>query len=137
MYSEKINYNIIDNLPQKKIDNLDVQLINQMIEGYDTLQNTLDNIDLTNKYNLDTNKDKDKDNTISIKKLDKKNDYIALFDDSGYNSDNDVYFDLNNKSDNKSTISNNINLNAITNFYVGSLTVVGLFIFYRLIQRTK
>ena len=122
MSSEKINYKIIDNLPQKKMDKLDVQLINQMIEGYDTVQNTLD-INSTNKYDFD---------------FYKKN-YIALTDIDRYDSDNDMDYDDNKKKKFiKSTIPNNKNnLNPINTFYIGSLTIVGLFIFYRIIQKTK
>jgi len=115
MSSEKINYKIIDNLPQKKMDKLDVQLINQMIEGYDTVQNTLD-INSTNKYDLD---------------FCKKKNYVKLIDDDQYDSDN------NNKNNIiKSTIPDN-KMNPINTFYIGSLTIVGLFIFYRIIQKTK
>jgi hypothetical protein len=123
MSSEKINYKIIDNLPQKKMDNLDVQMINQMIEGYDTVQNTLD-INSTNKYDLD---------------FYKKN-YIALTDIDHYASDNDMDYDDNKKKKFiKSTIpnNNNNNLNPINTFYIGSMTIIGLFIFYRIIQKTK
>jgi hypothetical protein len=122
MSSDKINYKIIDNLPQKKMDNLDVQMINQMIEGYDTVQNTLD-INSTNKYDFD---------------FYKKN-YIALTDIDRYDSDNDMDYDDNKKKKFiKSTIPNNKNnLNPINTFYIGSLTIVGLFIFYRIIQKTK
>jgi hypothetical protein len=122
MYSEKLNYKIIDNLPQKKMDILDVQMINQMIEGYDTVQNTLD-INSTNKYDLD---------------FYKKN-YIALTDIDRYDSDNDMDYDDNKKKKFiKSTIPNNKNnLNPINTFYIGSMTIIGLFIFYRIIQKTK
>ena len=108
-----------------------------MIEGYDTVQNTLDNIDSTNKYNLDTHKD---DIPISIKKMDKKNDYVVLMHDNKYDSDNEIYFEIDDQTDKNATQPirpNNTKLNTITTFYLSSLTVVGLFIFYRLIQRTK
>jgi hypothetical protein len=122
MSSEKINYKIIDNLPQKKTEKLDVQMINQMIEGYDTVQNTLDDINSTNKYDLDFYKKK----------------YIAFTDNDRYDSDNDMNYDDNNKKNQivKSSTPNN-KLNSINTFYVGSLTIVGLFIFYRMIQKTK
>jgi hypothetical protein len=135
MYSEKISYKIIDNLPQKKMDNLDVDLINQIIEGYDTVQNTLD-INSRNKYDLDIN---NTDNVI-IKKINndlyKKNNFIALMENDRY--DNDMDYDDENKKNNiiKNTIPDN-RLNPINIFYIGSLTVVGLFIFYRMIQKTK
>lgn len=123
MSSDKINYKIIDNLPQKKTEKLDVQMINQMIEGYDTVQNTLDDINSTNKYDLD---------------FYKKKKYIAFTDNDRYDSDNDMDYDDNNKKNQiiKSTRPNN-KLNSINTFYVGSLTIVGLFIFYRMIQKTK
>jgi len=132
MYSEKINYKIIDNLPQKKMDKLDVQLINQIIEGYDTVQNTLD-INSTNKYDLDTNNSEN----ISIKKVqnnyDEKKNFVALMDKHDYYSDDD---NNNKKNMIKSTKPENKS-NPITSFYIGSLTIIGLFIFYRMIQKTK
>jgi len=137
MSSEKINYKIIDNLPQKKMDKLDVQLINQMIEGYDTVQNTLD-INSTNKYDLDIN---NTDNVI-IKKInndfDKKKNYITLMENDRYDSDSDIDYHDENKKNNiiKNTVPDN-KMNPINAFYIGSLTIVGLFIFYRMIQKTK
>jgi len=122
MSSEKLNYKIIDNLPQKKIDKIDVHLINQMIEGYDTVQNTLD-INSTNKYDLD---------------FYKKKNYVAITNNDHYDSDNDMDYDddaVKNKNV-KSTTPNNKS-NPINTFYIGSLTIVGLFIFYRIIQKTK
>jgi len=119
MSSEKINYKIIDNLPQKKIEKLDAQIINEMIEGYDTVQNTLD-INSTNKYDSDFYKKKK-----NIKLTDR------------YDSDNYMDYDNYNKDKNvKSTIPNS-KFNLINTFYIGSLTVVGLFVFYRMIQKTK
>lgn len=122
MSFDKINYKIIDNLPQKQIDKLDVKMINQMIEGYDTVQNTLD-INSTNKFDLD---------------FYKKKNYIALTNNERYDSDNDMDYDDDNKKNKiiKSTIPNN-KLNPINTFYIGSLTIVGLFIFYRIIQKSK
>ena len=119
MSAEKINYNIIDNLPQKKMDKLDVHLINQMIEGYETVQSTLD-INSTNKYEPD---------------FYKKKNYVELSDNDRYDSDNDMDYD-NKKNIIKKTTPDN-KLNPINTFYIGSLTVVGLFIFYRIIQKTK
>ena len=50
------SYTIIDNIPQnKKPNNMNVVMINQLIEGFDTVQNTLENIDNTNKYNVELN----------------------------------------------------------------------------------
>jgi hypothetical protein len=136
MYSDKLNYKIIDNLPQKKMEKLDVQLINQMIEGYDTVQNTLD-INSTNKYDLDKNST----NNISIKKInndsDKKKNYVVLMDSDQYENDNDMDYDDYIKKNNIINSTKPNKLNAINTFYIGSLTVVGLFIFYRMIQKTK
>jgi hypothetical protein len=118
MSSEKINYKIIDNLPQKKMEKLDAQMINEMIEGYDTVQNTLD-INSTNKYDSD---------------FCKKKNYIKLTD--RYDSDNDMDYDNYNKK-NENIKPTNSKFNSINTFYIGSLTVVGLFVFYRMIQKTK
>lgn len=131
-----INYKIIDNLPQKKIDKLDVQMINQMIEGFDTVQNTLD-INSTNKYDLEIN---NTDN-ISIKKIindsDEKHNYVALMDTDDYESDSEIDYDDDNNKNNIINSTKTNKLNTINTFYIGSLTIVGLFIFYRMIQKTK
>lgn len=133
---DTINYKIIDNLPQKKMDKLDVQMINQMIEGFDTVQNTLD-INSTNKYDLEIN---NTDN-ISIKKIlndsEKKHNYVALMDTDDYESDSEIDYDDDKNKNNIINSTKTNKLNTINTFYIGSLTIVGLFIVYRMIQKTK
>jgi hypothetical protein len=133
MSYEKLNYKIIDNLPQKKIDKIDVQMINEMIEGYDTVQNTLD-INSTNKYDLEIKK--------SSNNSQENKSYIISVNKFNYDSDNNIDYDIDyndiDKKNNiiKASVPNN-NLNPINAFYIGSLTIVGLFIFYRIVQKTK
>jgi len=55
-----------------------------------------------------------------------------------YDSDSDIDYHDENKKNNiiKNTVPDN-KMNPINAFYIGSLTIVGLFIFYRMIQKTK
>jgi len=73
---------------------------------------------------------------ISIKPGD-RNDFIIVKKDA---SDNDDI--MNNEKNNNKTMDSkeqeeNYKMNFSTQLYVGSLTVLGLFVFYRLIQKTK
>jgi hypothetical protein len=133
---DTINYNIIDNIPKKYINkdnNIDTIKINEMIVGYETVQNTSD-LDSTNKYNLEVNQEhipivikNNNDNNI------KKNGYIAMVDDGKSNS-----IPVQKPIPISTTNTTNTNkMSTFTSFYVGSLTIVGLFIVYRLIQKTK
>jgi hypothetical protein len=133
---DTINYKIIDNTPKKlNNNNIDTIKINEMIVGYETVQNTSD-LDSTNKYNLEVNQEhipivikNNNDNNI------KKNGYIAMVDDGKSNS---IPVQRPIPSTANADVNNNKNkMSTFTTFYVGSLTVVGLFIVYRLIQKTK
>lgn len=126
-----MSYKIIDNIPQKRneVNPIDVHIINQMIEGFDTVQNTLDNIDSTNKYNLELNREQV---PIVIKPTEdqKLTKYVALV---GHHEE---------QKDEKSTeyvkkTSPSLGMDLTTRFYIGSLSIVGLFVLYRLIQKTK
>jgi hypothetical protein len=131
---DTINYKIIDNIPKKmNNNNIDTMKINEMIIGYETVQDSSD-LDSTNKYNLEVNQEHI---PIIIKNNNNKkmNNYIAMIDND---SDDDT--EKSNPVEKIIQNSNNINNNKMstfTTFYVGSLTVVGLFIVYRLIQKTK
>jgi hypothetical protein len=125
------NYKFIDNIPQKRngVNTMDVQIINQMIEGFDTVQNTLDNIDSTNKYNLELNHEQV---PIVIKPTEDKNltKYVALVGNHYEQQDaNAVEY--------VPKTSQKIGMDLTTRFYIGSLSIVGLFVLYRLIQKTK
>jgi hypothetical protein len=104
-----------------------------MIEGYDTVQNTLD-INSTNKYDLEIKK--------SSNNSQENKSYIISVNKFNYDSDNNIDYDIDyndiDKKNNiiKASVPNN-NLNPINAFYIGSLTIVGLFIFYRIVQKTK
>ena len=138
---DTINYNIIDNIPKKYINNdndknIDTIKINEMIVGYETVQNTSD-LDSTNKYNLEVNQEhipivikNNNDNNI------KKNGYIAMVDD-GKSKSIPVQKPIPSSTNNTNTNTNTNKMSTFTSFYVGSLTIVGLFIVYRLIQKTK
>jgi len=74
---------------------------------------------------------------VSIKQDEANNDFMVL-EDSIY-EDVEEYI----KEAKKGNIMKDVSykpepkMNMITQFYVGSLTVIGLFIFYRLIRRTR
>jgi len=70
--------------------------------------------------------------------VDKKKNYITLMENDRYDSDSDIDYHDENKKNNiiKNTVPDN-KMNPINAFYIGSLTIVGLFIFYRMIQKTK
>jgi hypothetical protein len=76
----------------------------------------------------------------------KNNDYVVLENDlsniddiMGYEKSDKLITNrpipVSNNDKNKKKESNEMNIS--TQFYVGSLTVIGLFIFYRLIQKTR
>jgi hypothetical protein len=134
-----INYKIIDNLPQKNmVNNMDTIKINEMIIGYETVQDISD-LDSTNKYNLEVNQEQVpvviKNNNVN----NIKNDYIVVLDngdaDEQIQQEKKDYMIKSASNNNKKNDDNK--MNTFTTFYVGSLTIVGLFIFYRLIQKTK
>lgn len=140
---DTINYNIIDNIPQKNMNNIDIDKIkiNEMIIGYDTIQKS-SNLDRTNKYDLEIIQEQipvivKKNNNNNIK----KNGYIVVLDngdtiDKTQQEDYMINPAFNTNKD-KDKDKNNNKMSTFTTFYVGSLTIVGLFIFYRLIQKTK
>jgi hypothetical protein len=74
---------------------------------------------------------------ISIKQSEANNDFMIL-EDSIY-EDVEEYIKEAKKGNVIKDVSNKPEpkMNMITRFYVGSLTVIGLFIFYRLIRRTR
>lgn len=125
-------YKIIDNIPQKRdvVKPADILIINQMIEGFDTVQNTLDNIDNTNKYNLELNHEQV---PIIIKPVqDKKlTNYIAMIDNGDEKREPFETIEYVPKNSSK------VQMDMTTSFYIGSLSIVGLFILYRFIQRSK
>jgi len=126
-----MSYKIIDNIPQKRngVKSMDVLILNQMIEGFDTVQNTLDNIDSTNKYNLELNHEQV---PIVIKptKDQKLTKYITLVGNHDEQKDEKP-------TEYVRKTSPSLGMDMTTRFYIGSLSIVGLFVLYRLIQKTK
>lgn len=125
-------YKIIDNIPKNgnTVKLIDVFSINQMIEGYETVQNTLDNIDTMNKYDVELNHEQvpiiikpvqDKKLTSYIAMIDNVDEKIEPFETIEYVPKNSMP----------------IQMDMTISFYVGSLSIVGLFILYRFIQRSK
>jgi hypothetical protein len=125
-------YKIIDNIPQKRdvVKPIDVLVINQMIEGFETVQNTLDNIDNTNKYEVELTNEQV---PIIIKPVQdsKLMNYIALIENPDEKKEKFETIEYVPKN------SSPVHMDMITSFYVGSLSIVGLFILYRFIQRSK
>jgi ACT domain-containing protein len=124
------SYTIIDNIPQnKKPNNMNVVMINQLIEGFDTVQNTLENIDNTNKYNVELNY-KQVPILLKPEQTEKSGKYMAIVEN---HSDKDETKEIIEYIPKKQPFK----MDMVTSFYVGSLSVVGLFILYRFIQKSK
>jgi len=123
-------YKIIDNIPQKKdaVRPTDVLVNNQ--EGFETVQNTLDNIDTTNKYDVEVNNEQV---PIIIKPVQdsKLMNYIALIENTDEKKEKFETIEYVPRN------SSLVQMDMVTSFYVGSLSIVGLFILYRFIQRSK
>lgn len=126
------NYKIIDNIPKKREspNENDIMIVNEMIEGFETVQNTLDDIDNTNKYKTELNHEQI---PIVIKPIqDKKlTSYIAMIENP--DEKKEPYEPIEHVKIN----SSNTQMDMTTSFYVGSLSIIGLFILYRFIQKSK
>jgi hypothetical protein len=158
--------NFIDNIPNKKTNDFipiadfdKFRDINKMIEGFELI----DNEDLEySSYNTRPSYKKEKKNkhiaflpsslnekidAIIEKEMnsDKPEQYVVLAKNDNDNDklllDNHVnHFD---KSDTKQkkpddeSSKKNSNMNVFTNIYIGSLTVVALFLVYRFIQKSR
>ena len=154
----------IDNIPNKNTNYFrpitdfdDFRDINKMIEGFEPI----DNEDLEySSYNVRSSYKPDKNNRhvnflpssindkidVLIKteiKSDKEEQYVVLAKNAN-ESDNFILDNENIKqneptddSTDDSTKKNVKKMDVITNIYIGSLTVVALFLVYRFIQKSK
>lgn len=123
------NYKIIDNIPKKREspNENEIMIVNEMIEGFETVQNTLDDIDNTNKYKTELNHEQV---PIVIKPIQDKTltSYIAMIENPDEKREPIEHVKIN---------SSNAQMDMTTSFYVGSLSIIGLFILYRFIQKSK
>jgi hypothetical protein len=153
----------IDNIPNKKtnyftpiVDFDNFRDINTIIEGFEIIDN--DDLEYSS-YNASTSYKKEKKNRhvdflpsslndkidALIKKeinTDKPEQYIILAKKN--NETDTILFDIENnqneptdKSTDKSSNKDVKKMDIITNIYIGSLTVVALFLVYRFIQKSK
>ena len=101
-------------------------------EGIEVLNTSTDVISTT-IFNPD-NKDKQQ----VVFETDNKNNYIVMLDE---NKHNEIIVEKNEETDYqpmKFTRDRPINTNSVANtFYIASITVVGLFIVYRMIQKSR
>lgn len=150
----------IDNIPNKNTNYFtpitdfdDFRDINKMIEGFEPI----DNEDLEySSYNVRSSYKPDKNNRhvnflpssindkidVLIKteiKSDKEEQYIVLAKNA--NESDNFILDNENKNQNEptddSSKKNVKKMDVVTNIYIGSLTVVALFLVYRFIQKSK
>lgn len=123
------NYKIIDNIPKKREspNENEIMIVNEMIEGFETVQNTLDDIDNTNNYKTELNHEQV---PIVIKPIQDKTltSYIAMIENPDEKRE-----PVEHVKNNSSTAQ----MDMTTSFYVGSLSIIGLFILYRFIQKSK
>ena len=116
------------------LDNKSINLGNSQIQGI--LASKLN----SEKYTIDSKKDntnvifQPSGSFFSPLVHDEKNDY-GFFDSSNNDHDND---DDNDDDDNK-MINGTFNFinDPINSFFIGSITVVGLFVLFRLLQKNK
>lgn len=150
----------IDNIPNKNTNYFtpitdfdDFRDINKMIEGFEPI----DNEDLEySSYNVRSSYKPDKNNRhvnflpssindkidVLIKteiKSDKEEQYVVLAKNA--NESDNFILDNENKNQNEptddSSKKNVKKMDVVTNIYIGSLTVVALFLVYRFIQKSK
>jgi hypothetical protein len=127
-----MSYHFIDNTPQKH-DSIDVQILNEMIQGYKKdgpLAITEEELIDKNKINFVYPKEKhpNKLEPVSVT-IETDNESKNL---TGYVGD----ANMNNNSNNTES-KNTLKMDGITNFYIGSLTIIGLYLVYRMIQKTR
>lgn len=137
------NYKFIDNIPTTPDSlNENLGIINKLMEGYEA-SNTLDNLG-SNGYSNEVNlqqipivfkKDKNKDS----------NNIIAMVanDDDDSDDDGDIMPRAPSKKDTdkkplpiKKNPTDYSDMDLTTQFYVGSITIIGLYILYRFIQKS-
>jgi len=132
-------YVFLDNLPKKKPDEV---IINQLIEGYEggdsfgPLANNKEDHNerkqIDNVYKKDKQANEQKDHIPIIIENDRhSNSYTAYLPD--FYEKKMASKELNNETKRKREYK----MDAVTNFYVGSLTILGLYVLYRMIQKTR
>lgn len=132
-------YVFLDNLPKKKPDEV---IINQLIEGYegeDSFGPLANNKEDHNErkqidkvYQNDKQANEQKGHIPIIIENDRhSNSYTAYLPD--FYEKKMANKELNNETKRKREYK----MDAVTNFYVGSLTILGLYVLYRMIQKTR
>uniref|UniRef100_A0A6C0JJA3 Uncharacterized protein n=1 Tax=viral metagenome TaxID=1070528 RepID=A0A6C0JJA3_9ZZZZ len=132
-------YVFLDNLPKKKIDE---EIINQLIEGYEQgapfgpLANNKE--DHNERKNIDRVYQKDKQT------YEQKEHIPIIIENDRYSNSYTAYLPdfyekkmANKEVDKESNQKKEYKMDSVTNFYVGSLTILGLYVLYRMIQKTR
>jgi hypothetical protein len=140
-------YVFLDNLPKKKTDEV---IINQLIEGYEGEDSFGPLANNKEDHNERKNIEKvyQKNGEKNEQKYEQKEHIPIIIENDRYSNSYTAYLPdfyekkmANEKSygevDKESNQKREYKMDSVTNFYVGSLTILGLFILYRMIQKTR
>lgn len=122
-------FHFIDNTPQKH-DSIDIQVLNEMIRGHKE-DGPLAITDSEGQNSVHK--------VYPKEKYPSQNDHIPFIVQTTDYSNNLVGYigESPNSSDEKNEPKRTLKMDGITNFYIGSLTIVGLYLLYRMIQKTR
>ena len=128
-----MSFYFIDNTPQKH-DSIDIKVLNEMIK----CNRDDGTLAINSEYSIDKNniqivypKEKHPDHIEKVPMVIETNIYSNNL--TGYVSDASKPSEQSNNDEPKRTLK----MDGITNFYIGSLTIVGLYLVYRLIQKSR
>jgi hypothetical protein len=120
-----MSYKFLDNVPQKS-NSIDVEVLNKMMHEYKKDSplaiNNEDEIDKNDIYAVYPNDKHMNNDTVPII-LERVENSMTL---NGYVGD----------SENATEPKRTLKMDGITNFYISSLTIIGLYVVYRMIKRT-
>jgi hypothetical protein len=136
------NYKFIDNIPTTPdAFNKKTGTINELIEGYEA-SNTLDNLG-SNEYSNEVNRQQIPIVLKKDKNKDSKNIIAMVANDDDSDDDGDIMPRAPTKKDTdkkplpkKKNPTDYSDMDLTTQFYVGSITIIGLYILYRFIQKS-
>jgi len=120
-----MSYQFLDNVPQKS-NSIDIEVLNKMMHEYKKDSplaiNNEDPIDKNEIYDVYPIDKHTKDDTVPIV-LERVDNSSIL---NGYVGD----------SDDATEPKRTLEMDGITSFYISSLTIIGLYLVYRMIKRT-
>jgi len=120
-----MSYKFLDNVPQKS-NSVDVELLNKMIYEYkNDGPLAINNGDAIEKNEINAVYPNDKHiNNDSVPIILERDDNSATL--NGYVGD----------SENATEPKRTLKMDGVTNFYISSLTIIGLYVVYKMIKRT-